>query len=217
MRNRPLLLGHRGNRVIPGVAESSIPAFDLALQHGCEGFEFDLRCSADGHPVVCHDPKIGKLKISESEREQLKDLLDFEELLQKYHHRAFLDIELKVAGIETKVLAALREHRIEKDYVVSSFLADVVMELKARSASVPVGIICEKPSQLARWPKLPVDFVIAERSLVDRKLIEDVHSANREIFVWTVNDKKSMLQLASWQVDGIISDDTKLLCEVLNN
>ncbi|GAC1430790.1 MAG: hypothetical protein NVS1B11_25460 [Terriglobales bacterium] len=210
-----LLLGHRGSRSVAGIAENSLAAFDLALQHGCNGFEFDVRCSADGYPVICHDPQIGKLKISESKREQLTDLSDLEQLLKKYHHRAFLDIELKVAGIETKVLAALREHRIESDYVASSFLTDVVWELKARSSSVAVGIICEKPSQLARWPQLPVDFVIAETALIDRKLIEDVHTANRKILAWTVNDKKSMLRLADWQVDGIISDDTRLLCETV--
>lgn len=216
MPDHPLLrIGHRGNRSVAGITENSPAAFDLALQHGCEGFEFDIRCSSDGFPVVCHDPKIGNLKLSDTKRKQLKDLLDLEQLLQKYHHQAFLDIELKVAGIETKVLAALREHRIERDYVVSSFLAEVVMELKARSASVPVGIICETTSQLTRWPQLPVDFVIAEKSLVDRKLVEDVHAAHRKVFVWTVNDKPSMLRFASWQVDGIISDDTKLLCEVL--
>lgn len=217
MGERPLLLGHRGSRSLASVGENTLEAFDLALQHGCDGFEFDLRRTHDGQPVVCHDPKVGGIKISASKRRQLEDLLEFADVCRNFHHRAFLDIELKVAGIETTVLSELRQHEIDQDYLVSSFLIEVIMELKARSASVPVGVICEKPAQLASWRKLPVDYVVAEKELIDQKLVEEVHSTNRKIFAWTVNDRDTMLRLASWQVDGIISDDTKLLCDVLKS
>ncbi len=215
MNERPLLLGHRGCRSVPSVGENTMAAFELALQHGCDGFEFDLRGTHDGHVVVCHDPKIGKVKISTAKLRDLGDVVEFSEICRNFHHRAFLNLELKVSGIETMVLSELRQHKIEQDYLVSSFLVDVVMELKARSASVPVGIICEKASQLAGWRKLPVDFVVAEKALINQKLVEDVHGTNRKLFAWTVNDKDTMRRFASWQVDGIISDDPKLLCEVL--
>ncbi len=197
------------------VGENTLAAFELALQHGCDGFEFDLRGTLDGHVVVCHDPKIGKEKVSATKLKDLSGVAEFSEVCRNFHHRAFLNLELKVPGLETAVLSELRQHKIEHDYLVSSFLIDVVMELKARSASVPVGIVCEKASQLASWRTLPVDCIVAEKSLISQKLIEDVHGTNRKLFAWTVNDKESMRRLASWQADGIISDDTKLLCEVL--
>jgi glycerophosphoryl diester phosphodiesterase len=53
--------------------------------------------------------------------------------------------------------------------------------------------------------------VIPHYSLVTRKLVEDVHGAGKKLFTWTVNDPKAMLRFADWKVDGIISDDTKLL------
>ena len=90
------------------------------------------------------------------------------------------------------------------------------MELKARSAVVPVGIICQKAGQLMQWRSLPVDYVIVHYSLLTSKLVRVIHAAGRKILVWTVNDTKSMQRFAGWGVDGIISDDTQLLAKTLN-
>jgi len=104
-----------------------------------------------------------------------------EDVLRHYGHRIFLDIELKVKGLESKVLAALRERPLNGNYVVSSFLPDVVMELKARSAAVPTGIICEKAGQLMRWRELPAQYIIVHYSLLTRRLINLMHDAGKSI------------------------------------
>lgn len=210
---RPILLGHRGTRAERGVPENTVVSFDLALEHGCDGFEFDLRLSGCGSAVVHHGPRIDGVAIRRATCEQVKHLPRLEDVLRHYGPRIFLDIELKVKGLESLVISALRT-RAPLHYVVSSFLPDVVMELKARSARVPVGIICEKSSQLMRWRKLPVEYVMVHRSLVTRKLIRSIHEVGRKVFVWTVNDEASIRRLAGWGVDGIISDQTRLLGSV---
>jgi glycerophosphoryl diester phosphodiesterase len=48
---------------------------------------------------------------------------------------------------------------------------------------------------------------------VTLNLVKDVHAAGKKLLTWTVNDQKTMLRLADWQVDGIVSDDTKLLTQ----
>ena len=140
-----------------------------------------------------------------------------EDVFQRYSSRAFLDLELKVRGLEPQVIAALRKYTPERGYVVSSFLLSVLLELKARREKISVGIICEKPWQLAVWRKLPVEYVIVHKFLLSRKLVQLIHEAGRKIFAWTINDKKSMLRLAGWEVDGIISDNTRLLTETLSH
>ncbi len=215
MANLPLLLGHRGARASSGVAENTLASFDLALEHGCGGFEFDVRRAACGTALVCHDPKVGKITVSQAQARQLPQLPRLSQVLQRYGQRAFLDIELKVEDLESRVLAALHEYTPQRGYVVSSFLPEVVMEMEARSASASIGIICENPSQLASWPDLPADYVIAHHSLVDEKLVRTVHQSGRNIFVWTVNNPEAMLRFALWGVDGVISDDTERLVRTL--
>lgn len=215
MSDIPLLLGHRGARAFTSVPENSFASFDLALQHGCDGFEFDVRLTGCGRAVVCHNPKVNGITVSRAQAHQLSELPQMEEVIDRYGNRVFLDIELKVRGLEPKVLAALRGYRPQRDYFFSSFIPDVILELKTRSAGVSLGIICEKVTQLARWPRLPVDYVIAHESLVDEQLIAKVHKAGRRLFTWTVNDRAGMLRAAKLGVEGIISDETELLVNTL--
>ena len=215
MPPRPLLLGHRGVRGIKSIPENTAAAFDRSLEAGCDGFEFDVRLTACARIVVCHDATVEGITVSAADAAQLCHLPQLHHVLRRYRRRGFLDIEIKTTGMEAKVLTALREYPMERDYVVSSFLPDVVLGLKARSATVPVGIICQTPRQLVAWRKLPADYVIVHESLVTQKLIQFVHSAGRKIFVWTVNDKPSMLRLAGWGVDAIISDKPQLLGKTL--
>ena len=213
MSDLPLLLGHRGARVSASVQENTPASFDLALEHGCDGFEFDVRLTGCGRSVVCHDPKVDGITVSQASANQLLQLPLLDDVLQRYSQRAFLDIELKVPGLESKLLNSLREYRLEEDYVVSSFQPEVVTELKTRSAKVQAGIISDQPGRLACWRELTVEYVIPHYSLVTRKLVEDVHSAGKKVLTWTVNDGKAVLRFADWGVDGIISDDTELLVQ----
>ncbi|MBP7775895.1 MAG: glycerophosphodiester phosphodiesterase [Acidobacteria bacterium] len=53
---RPLVFGHRGGaRLGP---ENTLTAFRRAMAAGADGFECDVRLSADAVPVVIHDPTL---------------------------------------------------------------------------------------------------------------------------------------------------------------
>src|SRR6266700_350843 len=105
----PLLLGHRGARASKTIPENTLASFDLALEHGCDGFEFDVRLSADGRAVICHDPKFSGLEIARSNPCEL-NLPLLGDVVERYAQRAFLNIEQKVVGLEEIALAALKQH-----------------------------------------------------------------------------------------------------------
>src|SRR5882762_10350141 len=89
---KPLLLGHRGARAFRQIPENSLASFELCLRHGCDGFEFDVRRSADGQAVICHDATVGGMEIANTASETLP-LPTLEDVLRQFAHRAFLDIE----------------------------------------------------------------------------------------------------------------------------
>lgn len=211
--NRPLLLGHRGARADKTIPENTLASFDQALADGCDGFEFDVRPTADGQAVVCHDPKIGKLQIARANLDQVSYLPRLEDVLARYRS-AFLDIELKVPGLERTVIEQLNTSRPER-FVISSFLPEVLNAVYALNSNLPLGLICETKGQLLSWSKLPVQHVIPHYKLVRRNLIQELHEAGKMVLVWTVNRARDMEQFAEWEADGIISDDTKLLSETL--
>jgi glycerophosphoryl diester phosphodiesterase len=213
MSHRPLLLGHRGARFSPSVAENTIASFDLALQHGCDGFEFDVRLTSCGTAIVCHDPKVHGVDVAEAECTQLSELPTLQDVLSRYSKRAFLDIELKVSGLDSQATLALKEDPPERGYVVSSFLPGVLKSLHIRGARIPLGLICERAKQLEGWRDLPIEYLIPHHSLITRELAHQAVDAGKLLIAWTVNDQSSMLRLADWGVKGIISDNTELLTQ----
>src|SRR5215472_6406317 len=145
-----LLLGHRGARSTYSIPENTIASFDLALKHGCDGFEFDVRLTCDGATVLCHDARVRGIEVARTTHAELASLATLEEVLEMYARRAFLDIELKVPGVERKLLAALSKHA-PRSYVVSSFLPEVLQHLHSHDVRVPLGLICDTPRQMAAW------------------------------------------------------------------
>ena len=230
---RPLLLGHRGAR-LPQVPENTIAAFDLALRAGCDGFEFDVRRSKDGQLVVVHDARLCGLEVAGSAYAELQQrwqervvpkrpltqrrslnheqlaLPCLQDMLQRYGGRAFLDIELKVGGVEDAVLQALVDQPARR-FMIASFLPEVILAVAEKDVQVPLGLICENARQLAQWPKLPVSFVIPHYKLASRELIDHLHGADKRVIVWTVNQKEDVRRFVGWGVDGVVSDDPEML------
>lgn len=212
---RPLLLGHRGARAQRSIPENTLASFDRALADGCDGFEFDVRLMADGVAVVCHDPQSAGVEIAQVRAERLPALPRLEDVLARYHGHAFLDIELKVAGLEPIVAAMVRKFRPQRGFVISSFLPEVIEQMHAQDGAIALGLICETRAELARWKKLPVEYVIPHSKLVSPETISMLREAGKNILVWTVNDAKEIRRFAQAGVEGIISDDTNLLVRTL--
>jgi glycerophosphoryl diester phosphodiesterase len=212
----PLLLGHRGARAEKTIPENTLASFDLALAQGCDGFEFDVRLTADGQAVVCHDATVRGLRIAESSAGKLA-LTQLREVLGRYQSTAFLDIELKVPGLEKATTELLRRLAPARGFVVSSFLPEVLRAIRELGATIPLGLICETQAELRLWPALPVEYVIPYRKLVRKNLIDEIHGAGKKIFVWTVNATVDMRRFSKWGVDGIISDHPKRLARSLGS
>ncbi len=210
-RTRPLLLGHRGARSLRSVPENSIESFERALADGCDGFEFDVRLTADGKAVVCHDPYYKGFEIATSSATKLPALPQLEDVISRFHPRAFLDIELKVEGLELVTLELLRPFRTEGRFVVSSFLPAVLHRLRVEDASLPLGFICETREELQSWKGVSCEYVIPHHTLLNRETVDMLQDAGKDIVAWTVNTTREMKKCRDFGVSGIISDKTRLL------
>ena len=214
---RPLLLGHRGARAVRSIPENTLASFDRALADGCDGFEFDVRLTADGQAVICHDPRSGGVKIADATAGEVDQLPHLDDVLTRYHERAFLDIELKVGGLEKITVEFLRKNPPRLGFVVSSFLPEVLLAIRAEDADVPLGLICETRSELLRWRELPIEYVIPHHKRATPSILTEIKEAGKRLLVWTVNDPARMTRLSEHGVDGIISDETSLLCRMIGN
>jgi glycerophosphoryl diester phosphodiesterase len=214
-RKSPLLLGHRGARAVKAIPENTIASFDQALADGCDGFEFDVRLTGDGEAVVCHDADSLGVEISRAGVEELPGLPLLKDVFARYQDRAFLDVELKVAGLERITVDLVHQHSFRRGFVISSFLPEVLLAVRAQDSAVPLGLICETKAELGRWREFPVEYVIPHQKLVGPAMIRELKAAGKRILAWTVNSAAEMRRFAEAGVDGIISDDTGRLCRTL--
>jgi len=215
-----LLLGHRGARRY--AAENTILAFDLALDHGTHGFEFDVRCTRSKQSIICHDGRFNRIVVRKRTLEQIYASCPpdgkppcLEDVLELYARRAFLNIEIKVRGMEGVVAQAMKKFPPQRGYFISSFLPSVVRKLYEMDASLALGALSKSYWHLRRWKLLPVSYVVPHYKLLTQKLLDELHTAGKTVITWTVNDPRQMDRLAKMGVDGIISDDTKLLVKTL--
>jgi glycerophosphoryl diester phosphodiesterase len=211
------LVSHRNDSPV----ENSLAAFEYALSQGCDGFEFDVRQSRDGRNVLWHDPDWKGKEIAVTDYADLSDrdgchVACLEDVLKQFGQRAYLDIELKVAGNEESVVAALCARPPQRGFIVSSFLREVLVRVHEIDGRLPLGYICDRGDRMDPWRQLPIRVFLPRHDFVSKRLIEESHRLGRQLMTWTVNSERQMRQLGVWGVDGLISDDPQLLCRTFH-
>jgi glycerophosphoryl diester phosphodiesterase len=210
---RPLFLGHRGTRIY--APENTFDAFNLCLEHGCDGFEFDVRRTKDGVAVVNHDAHFYKLKVDECTFAQLKvahEIPTLEETVREYGARCYINIELKETGLEQETLRVVRAAPPQHGVMVSSFVPEVIGELARLQGerNLPLGYICRNLKLLNKWKELPISHAIVNHAIYSKQLQGELKQAGVKLFVWTVNDPAEIRRFVELGVDGLVSDDSKL-------
>ena len=188
-------------------------AFELCLEHGCDGFEFDVRGAA-GVPVVCHDEAFRGLRLADASsgdlaaQQALGFLPPLEQVLRQFAPRCFLDIEIKESGLESQVLALLRRYPPQR-YVVTSFSPEVLRRLRELSPEIELGLIWDEPG--GPWQSISAQWALPERRLLNRELAAELLGAGKRIGAWTANDAADMVRLAGLGAEMLISDETARL------
>lgn len=122
-------ISHRG--YCAEASENTEAAFDAAIELGFDHLETDLRCTRDGHIVLCHDANLGRIsadkwKISDYTRREIEQvrlfngepLLFFDQFLDKYQHlRWILDIKPDSAEQTLAQLAKWQQQPQVEDFL----------------------------------------------------------------------------------------------------
>jgi glycerophosphoryl diester phosphodiesterase len=193
-----LRLAHRGDwRVAP---ENSIAAFEAALANpACGGLEFDVRTSADGVPVVIHDPTLDRVQGRTGAVDALSaaDLSaagvpTLAEVLAVVPATAFLDIECKTvpASGAMDVIHAARGDDLTRT-VVSSFDPDVLRQIAREGWPWPrwgnAPILTPEVLEIAA--ELGCAGVAVDWHAVDEASAESVRAGGLTLAAWTVRDR----------------------------
>ena len=242
LRSRPLVVAHRG--FLSRAPENTLAAYRLAIQAGADMAECDVHLTADRVPVLLHDDNLkrttgcdapvaslplsevqtldaGSWKSPEFAAERVPTLT---ETLQLIHRQLRLVIEIKSTGMESEVLAAVRQAGVQpQDVMIFSFNRGVVDEIAKAEPRLPTTwLIGDLPYEEDARRAMIADALSARcsaiglpRTSADPAILRLAHESGLSVFVWTVNDPADMRYLLRIGVDAIITDCPDVLLGIL--
>lgn len=238
-----LAFAHRGGAGHPDLAglENSLTAFRHAVALGYTYLETDAHATSDGVLLAFHDRVLDRLTstggtIAETAYVDLRTVLlggrepipRVEDLLEELPEARF-NIDLK-SDAAVAPLADLVERTHAHDRVcvgafsgrrLRAFRRLVSRPVATSFGPVGVGLSRFAPTTLAaRVLRGPGDALqVPHRHLgmriVTPGFLARAHAADRPVHVWTVDDPQEMHDLLDLGVDGLMTDRTDLLREVL--
>ncbi len=225
---RPLVLGHRGASAHAG--DNTIEAFELAVAHGADGVELDVRFTADDVVVLHHDPDIGEmgplihheftaLRRTHPEIPTLDEALDVLVDL-------IINVEIKNSPMEVDydpthrmaetVARWVARHDIHDRVIVTSFNPSTSAAVREADGSLTTGQLVPDGFDIVqsleaiasaghRWIAPWVGDVTGDATAV----VEAAHAVGLSVVVWTVDEPGDIGALARADVDALISNDPR--------
>lgn len=225
-----IIVAHRG---APAYApENTIQSFEKAWKLGADMIELDLRETADGYLVCIHDSTVdrttnGSGDVSSFTLKELKKLDAgagqeiplLEDVLKFARGKLQVNIDLKIAGAERRIIDTITRLNMNQDVLISSFLHILLSEVREIDESIKVAILIEHAVEnLASYAKdLGAYAVNPAKELTNAELVQNVHHFGIRVFPWTVNNELLMKNLFDIGVDGIITDHPDIGVKLLRS
>jgi glycerophosphoryl diester phosphodiesterase len=247
------LIGHKGaDSIAPG---NTLESFTAAVEAGVDMVELDVLrprgdferpedwISAAAGPVASPS---GPLLIAHDWGDaRRREPLELEELLDAFLEppldRVEIDVDLKIAGREDEVVAALRERDLVERASISTQEVGSLVEFRRLAPELRIGWTLPRTTKdwnSKRWakplvvgalvalrrrlpgivsrraPQLGVGAIWAYHLAISRRLLAACHGAGLELIAWTVDDGARMRELAELGVDGICTNDPRLFAQL---
>lgn len=225
-------VGHKGAaHIAPG---NTFESFHAALDAGVEAIEFDViseHLDGSGELVLAHD-------LHDAKRRSVHTL---DEGLAHFAGAAYagtdLIVDLKLAGYEERVAAALSEHGLVARSLISTMEERSLKLLRERHPQISLGWSVPRlqrdplrnplvagpalvllqymrgalPSVAAnRIRRGEIDALMAHWRLATPRLARSISAQGGELYVWTVDDRERIAGLQRMGVSGVISNDPRL-------
>jgi glycerophosphoryl diester phosphodiesterase len=241
-----LAFAHRGGAYHPEVEglENTMAAFRHAVSLGYTYLETDVHVTSDGVLLAFHDDVLDRVtdktgSIAEttyadvqaaliSGRERVPTLA---ELFEEFPDVRF-NIDIKSAGAVPALADFISEHDAWDRVLVGSFsgrrlnafrrLTGGQVATSAHPREVAAYVLSPSAT-LARWltrggpdalqiPHKQGRLIVASKGVVRR-----AHANGVQVHVWTIDEPSEMIELLDRGVDGLVTDRTDILIDVLRS
>ena len=234
-RDDVAVIAHRG--AAGKAPENTLASVRQAMKDSADWIEIDVQESMDGEVVVIHDSDFMKLagkdlKVWDSTLKELREIdvgswfgpefsaervPTLTQVLEETRGQSRVLIELKYYGhdqqLEQRVVDIVEKAGMVNEVAVMSLKLSGIKKFHALRPDWVVGLLSSKA--IGNLYDLDMDFFAINMGMATPGFIRNVHLADKQVFVWTVNDQVSMSRMISLGVDGIITDEPELARNVL--
>lgn len=227
----PIVISHRTQ--MGTMPENTLAGIDAAIEGGADAIEIDVRATADGELVLMHDATLertvgdprepGEVTLEELRSLEVLDpfgnaapqpIPSFAETLSCVAGRGLLVIELKEAGLEERVAAAVRAAGAADWSWIWSFQPGVVEASRAAMPEVPAWLTfsARSPAYLGDVdpfefaPRIGAAGVSVQHLQVTPDLVEQAHRRGLLLATWTVNEPEDLARVRDAGADAICGD-----------
>ena len=214
-------VGHRGAAAL--APENSLAAIEAAAGCGADAVELDVLQGL----VVAHGPDVP------AGAPQLDEALELVAALG-----LAVQVDVKVRGLEPRIVEALRRRELLERSFVSSFSLPILAAFQAVEPDLPraftypedrLGITGSRllgpatrpalaalrallPRRLPRWLRAAgASAATLNWAVVTPETIEVCHRLGVAVYAWTVNEPALAITLVERGIDGIITDDPRII------
>lgn len=238
----PKIIAHRGACL--RAPENTLPAFELAVQEGADGFELDAKLTRDGYVVVMHDTTVDRttdgtgavrsFNLREFKRLDAGKKFNpsfegthpptLEEVLENTPHDVIVNVELTdyqnpMNRLVERVVDVVKRCGMEEQVLFSSFLPGRLRKVHKLLPEAPLALLAMggTAGELAKAinPWLWNPWFNPYITLATEELITWTRKHGQKLMVWTVNDPSDALRLMRLGVGGLITDDPALIVKCI--
>jgi len=238
-----LAFAHRGGAHHPEIEglENTLIAFEHAVALGYTYLETDVHATSEGVLLAFHDTildrvtdRVGPIAGTSYDvlagaliggREPIPRMAD----LLEHFPRSRFNIDLKAEAAVAPLADLVERTRSHQRVCIGSFSERrlrafrrlVTRPVATSYGPFGVGLSRLGPRRLAelvlagRGDALQVPYRLRGVRVVTERFVERAHTAGRPVHVWTVDSPSDMHALLDLGVDGLMTDRTDLLREVL--
>jgi glycerophosphoryl diester phosphodiesterase len=223
-----MVVAHRGlwaDRLV----ENSADAFAAAVAAGFP-VECDVQSSADGEPVVIHDPTLerttnGNGFVSSFTSQQLRNFRLRGPVVPAGHGgplSMLADVAHLVTLVEVKppdspeLVRRVIRLMAGREWVLQSFDPRNLVHAEKADPSVQVALLAEDAAGVdiaieRRWP------LHLDHRLLDERIMHRLRSCGTRVGVWTVNEEADVRRMRLLATDLIISDRPHLVRQMIGS
>jgi len=227
------LIAHRGaSKEAP---ENTLSAFRKACDLKVDTIELDVHLSSDGTPIVIHDSTLGRTSTGKVgtriQHYTTKEIAELDagawfhpefkgekiptlaEALVFLKGKTRLMIEVKKDHAQAKEVARAVCECVKgyENLVVGSFSVQILEELRNLAPELPLMGIFEDLNKLPALREMKFKSYASWYKLLTPTLVNELHEEGATIWAFTVDDLRSASFLLSIGVDGIITNDPRLM------